>query len=340
VSSTDSAEPADTGVTPDSPADQDVVADSSPAEGVENTYLEAINKVFDKEGAEESPASEKGEGKPSPSPIKDVKAEDADPSEDELKRYPPNSQKRIRQLLSQRDDIKERFEAEKSALTPKAEHLDRITGYMQAHNIEPQEFDNTLEITRMFKAGQFEELLPILTPIYLEVAKRAGKVLPSDLREEVRLGHMPEARARELHEARTRSENLTARQEEERTRNEQRNQGEQIRRIVHAAATTADEWAKAKGTSDPDWSLKQEDVAAEVERIVLKDPTRYPKSREQVVALSEEALKTVEGRIKRFAPRPTERRVPRSQPPSPRSAAAPKSYMEAVDMALAGSGKS
>ncbi len=339
MSSTDSAEPAETGVTPDSPADQDVVADSSSAEGVENTYLEAINKVFDKEGAEESPASEKGEGKPSPKP-KDVKAEDADPSEDELKRYPPNSQKRIRQLLSQRDEIKGRFEAETSALKPKAEHLDRITGYMQAHNIEPQEFDNTLEITRMFKAGQFEELLPILTPIYLEVAKRAGKVLPSDLREEVRLGHMPEARARELHEARTRSENLTARQEQERERNEQRDRQQRVGQIVHTAATTADEWAKAKGASDPDWSLKQEDVAAEVERIVLKDPRRYPKSREQVVALSEEALKTVEGRIKRFAPRPTERRVPRSQPPSPRSQAAPKSYMEAVDMALAGSGKS
>jgi hypothetical protein len=336
VSSTDQADEAIEGVTPDSPADQDVVAESSTAEGVENSYLKAIDKVFDTDGAEESPASESGEGKPSPKPDKVVEAEQADPTEDELKRYPPNSQKRIRQLLSQRDEIRGQLEAETSALKPKAEHLDRITGYMQAHDIAPEEFDNTLEITRMFKAGQFEELLPILTPIYLEVAKRAGKVLPEDLRQEVRLGHMPEARARELHEARTRSGNLTERQEQERARNEEREQEAQRSRIVHSAATAADDWARQKGTSDPDWSLKQDDVAEEVERIILKDPGRYPQTREEVVAISEEALKKVEARMKRFAPPPTERRVPRSQPPSPRSKAQPKTYEEAVELALAG----
>ena len=117
MSSADATDQVDEGAISDSPAGQDVVADSSPAEGVENTYLEAINRVFDKEGAEASPAPGDGEGKPSPEPNKDAKpSQDGDPSEDELRRYPPNSQKRIRQLLSQRDDIKERFEAETSAL--------------------------------------------------------------------------------------------------------------------------------------------------------------------------------------------------------------------------------
>lgn len=339
VSSTDSAAEAGTGVENSaSPAEtQDVAAESSTAEGVENPYLEAVNKVLG-EGAEESPASEKGEGKPSPEPKKDVKAEDADPSEDELKRYPPNSQKRIRQLLDQRNEIRTRYEAEVSALKPKAEHLDRITGYLQEHGIDPQEFDNTLEITRMIKTGDYDNALQVITPIYLELAKRAGKILPSDLQEEVRLGHITEQRARELHESRTRSENLTERQKQDQARREEREAEERSRRVVTTAAGAADEWAKAKAASDPDWSLKQDDVAAEVERMILKDPQRYPKSKEEAVALAEEALKVVEARIKRFAPRPSERRVPVHQPASPRSAAKPKTYMEAVDLALSGSG--
>lgn len=340
MSSTDSALEAEAGVDiSTSPVEQqDEQAESSTAEGVEKSYIEAVNKVLDK-GAEESPASGDGEGKPSPKPDKDAKSsQDEDPSEDEIKRYPPNSQRRIRQLLDQRNEIRMQVEALEGELKPKAEHLDRITGYLEEHGIQPQEFDNVLEITRMMKAGDYEELLPILTPIYLEVAKRAGKVLPPDLQEDVRLGRMPEARARELHENRTRSENLTERQEQDQARREEQAARGELQRRISTAASAGDEWAKAKAASDPDWNLKQDDVAAEVERLILKDPKRYPKTKEETVALSEEALKTVEARIKRFASKPAERRNPISQPPSPRSAAKPKTYMEAVELALSNSG--
>ncbi len=210
---------------------------------------------------------------------------------------------------------------------------------MEANRIEPQEFDNALEITRILKSGDWSKALEVLRPIYLEVADKAGKILPVDLQERIRLGHINEADARQLHESRTRAKNLETQTAEERQRNTKQSAEQEANRMVTNSVTAADNWAKAKASTDPDWHMKQDLVAEQVElemtrRNNARDPDWFPKTAEEVVKRSEEALKVVEKRLKQIAPKPQARTFARGEPASPRSAAAPKTLLDAVKIGL------
>lgn len=341
ASSTEDA-PAEAGPVSE-PDVNEAAASSEAAEGVQKpTYLESIEAALDG-GKEASPASaSKGEEKPKP----DAEASGADAdkgepddkselTEDEIKAYPPNSQRRIRQLVAQRDDEKRQTEA----LKPRAEQFDRIISYMRENSIKPAEFDNALEITALINSGNFSKALEVLTPIYRELAAKAGEVLPNDLAEDVRLGRIDEQRARELSRARA---NNTALQQRE-TRSQERTQAEQQQRqtaeMVDNAARAVDGWAKGKAGSDPDWHLKQKDVAEQVELELMRlGASGYPKTKEAAIAIADKALKTVEDRIKAWKPTPQPKRTPSGQFASPTAQPKPKSYMEAIDQAIARSG--
>jgi hypothetical protein len=322
-----------------SETDVNEAAPSSEAAGVQTpTYLESIEAALDG-GKEASPASA-STGEETPKPDAEASGADAegqitDLTEDEIKAYPPNSQRRIRQLVAQRDDEKRQTEA----LKPRAEQFDRIVSFMRDNAIKPAEFDNALEITALINSGNYSKALEVLSPIYRELAAKAGAVLPNDLAEDVRLGRIDEQRAREL--SRALAERSAMQQRE--TRNQERTQAEQQQRqvaeMVQGAARAVDDWAKGKAGSDPDWHLKQKDVAEAVELELRRlGAEGYPKTKEAAIGIADKALKTVEDRIKAWKPKPEAKRQPNGQFASPHAQPKPKSYMEAIDQALAKSG--
>lgn len=330
-------------------------AESSPAEttdtDVEKTLLDRVSDAL--EGPEDSSASEMGS--------KDSKADSADkegadeasavslePTEEErekgapkigedgTKRYPGTKEGRVLQLWEARKEALDQVET----LKPKAENYDKLAGYMREHDISPEDVDNALEITRLMKSGQYEQALQAITPLYRDLAVKAGQVLPDDLQEKVNLGHVTEDVAREMHQNRVRAENAESREQQARERQAQQDEQQKRAKHVEHVVDVTTRWNTQKAKNDPDWLLKRQAVADQVEleisrRMQSRGWAGYPQTDEEIADLLESALTKVESQGKHFAPKPKENNPPASQHVSSRSTTKPTNVMEALEQGLA-----
>ena len=332
--------------------DQDVKssAESSEAEGVETPgFSDAVLAALDKPETEAAPATEVGKEKSDPesesktaeNASKNDEEADSGFTEDELKEFKHHTSTRIRQLVEQKNTAREEATtatAELKALQPKIEQFDGLVNYMRENNIESSEFDNALKIVNLIKNDQ-AKAFEVLTPIYRSLAEQVGKILPEDLQQRVAQGHLSEDDARQLHESRSHVKLADQRQERQAERTEAGRQEVAQNARLQTVVKAADDWTKAKAASDPDWSLKQNLVAEQVEldinrRVQQDGPDGFPKSMEEVVEMSEKALKLVESRLKALGPRPKEKKVVTQDSAAPRMVAEAGSVEQAMEQAL------
>lgn len=340
---------------PDSSSDADVTLDSSSSipvvetastpvilESTEPTsVLDAVEAALKPDGVEAgSPPAETGQTKPKTEPNGSEPAKDEnDVSEEEMKTFSPNAQARIRDLAAQKNELRstvENMTAEMEPLKAKARSFETLTGYLVKHGIDAREANNALEITRLIKGQDYDRALQIVAPIYQELAKRTGGVLDTDLQEDVRLGHIPLARAKEIQRGRA-VEATTNEREQSRAKADERNQQESEQQAlvthVHTMAQAADDWAKTKADADPDWNQKQDLVAAQVNLIVSREG--FPKTKAALTDINERALKSVEEKLKPLLPRM--KAIDPARPTgsaSPRDLPAPKTALEALERGL------
>ena len=336
-------------------------AESSEAEGVETPgFSDAVLAALDKTETEAAPATEVGKEKSDPESesktaenAKNDEEADSGFTEDELKEFKHHTSTRIRQLVEQKNTAREEVKtaaAELEALQPKIAQFDHLVNYMRENDIESSEFDNALKIVSLIKNDQ-AKAFEVLTPIYRSLAEQLGKILPEDLQQRVAQGHLSEDDARQLHESRSHVKLADQRQERQTERAEagmqEAAQNERLQTVVKAA----DDWTTVKAASDPDWktvigsleekttkqNLVAEQVELEVNRRVQKiGPDGFPKSAEEVVEMSEKALKLVESRLKALGPRPKEQKVVTQDSATPQTFAEAKSVEQAMEQALAG----
>lgn len=309
-------------------------ASTEQPKGVETSLLDRVTDALKK--GTESPAVKDGKATADPqataqkvAPAKvDPKAVSPDA---ETGKYPKTAEGRIRYL----NDRTKELSGEVERLKPDAELAQKIMGYLDTNGIEPEELDNTLALTALIKRGEIEKAIKVIEPIYRSLLDRNGDILPADLQEKVRLGHMTKATAVELHKARTTAKNAAERERQTTAKTVAEKQQTEHNTRVRTAASATSTWEQAKAAADPDWHLKQDAVAAEVELELRRlGPEGYPRTAKEAVDLSEKALKTVEERLKKFAPKPQTRQMPTGLT-SPRAKTQPKSLMEAIDAALA-----
>lgn len=322
----------------DEPATQDVSAESSAAEGVKESMLDAVTAAI--KPTEAAPTSEgTGEDTHDAEPEKDgggdgegkSEQDEAELSEDERKLLSPRAQRRFRELATGKSEA----ERQVKELSPKAEQLDKIVTHLRTHGIAPQEFDNAIEITRLVKHDP-DKAFEIVGQLFQSLAQRTGKSIPPELLDRVQNGEMAEDAARELSQARAREAERQRTESERREREERDNQERAWKERVDTVTAASEQWAKQKASSDPDWNLKQQDVADQVQLELSRGgPEGYPKDANEVVALAERALKKVEDRIRAYRPKPQEHRPNTGQAASPRAQPEPKTFLEAVQMAVA-----
>src|SRR5262249_27911944 len=84
-----------------------------------------------------------------------------------------------------------------------AEQFGKIMGFMDQFGLTTEDMVIAYEITARMKHDPVSALEK-LTPIYQELQRRAGAVIPDDLKEKIRTGFIDEATAREV--AKTRAE--------------------------------------------------------------------------------------------------------------------------------------
>lgn len=297
---------------------------SSPEEtGEKTSTFDAVQSALGVE-AEESPTSTGDEAVVEPEAEDELSEEVSD---EEMAAYPKNSQRRIRQLVEQKQEAAIELET----LKPKADAADQIFGFMRENSIQPEELDNALNITRLVKQDP-GEALRALTPIYQELAQRVGAILPPDLQEQVRLGYITEPHAREL--VKTRSDAALA--EERRKSEDDRRESDARQTQISTATNTANDWTASKLQTDPDWHLKQDLVTKEVELELRRaGDAGYPKDSRATIELCERALATVEGNLKAFRAPPQPKDLVRDQASgNNRPAPEPKSSAEAIFAAL------
>lgn len=332
-----SASSTDTDLVVNTSADSSIATTESPALSV----LDAVEAALKTDGVEaESRSAENRseQAKAEPDGSEPAKDESEVPDE-ELKQFSPRAQERIRGLAAQKNELRGQVEALTGEIEPlkaKAQNFDTLSGYLVEHGISAKEANNALEITRLIKTKDYGRALAVLGPMHEQLRQLTGGVLDNDLQQDVRLGHIPQARALEIQKGRA-TEAVNAEREQDRVKRagEQRQQNEQRQQAeyVDDVAKSADDWAKAKADSDPDWNQKVDSVADALAALIAREG--FPKSKEAATDQQERALAEVEKRLARLVPKPKhiDTRLPQGRP-SPSQLPAPKTALEAIDRSL------
>jgi len=310
--------------TPDVSAAEPSAAEES---GVETrSTLDVVKAALG--GEEESPASDVGIEKSAESEDKsEDKSKDdleGDPTEEELSQYTPNSQRRIRQLVDEKNAAKADIERYK----PQADRLEQITSFMDASGLEATEVRQGFEIMAMMKSDP-RKALEAFTPIVQELAKAAGYIVPEDMQERVRQGHLSEADARRISQAEADAERTRQRSEQDRQRAAQAQQAQATQAKINDVVKSVDDWNAQQATNDPDWKLKEARVNQLVE-LRIRQSGQYPDNGKAAVALAAEALKEINAEFKRFQPKREEKR-PVLGAASTRSTPAPENTRDLID---------
>lgn len=300
----------------------------------EKSLIDSVTDALGAREQEQSPSSERDPADPAaPQAVEgDAKAEPAaeDPlgelTDEELKRYGPRTQRRMKQLLQERGEARSKADA----LEPKAKAYDQIADFAKQNRLSSEEVGIVLELgadIRNNPAKAFERL----TPIYRKLAETVGAVLPDDLQERVNLGYITKEDAAELAKLRSTTTLHEQRQKEQQQETEQEQRQRQQQAHVDECRKTANAWEAAKKGSDPDWNLKQEEIGRRLKLSLYEGG--YPPTQEGVVKMLDGILKEVNDSFARFRPRPAEKR-PVLGTASSRSNAEPKSALEAAELAL------
>jgi hypothetical protein len=315
--------------------DASTAADPSTAKdkGAQPSLLDSVKRVLSGKAAEKA-----GSPDATTDPDATSKATDADGkdptaeqelgelTEKELKTYAPKTQRRILSLLNQRGE----YEKRATAAEAEAEVSRKITGFANEHGLSGEDVEGLLEIGALVRGDPFKAI-ERLTPIYSELLKRTGHVLPAEIQDRVKQGYITEEDARRLVAAETREVLAKERQEAmQKQADEDRLRG-QAQAHVNDVKTVAADWEATRKRTDPDWSLKQPRVGELIELEVHRNG--YPKSKADVVKMLDDIAKKVDEDTARFKPKPREVK-PAQGGASSGATAAPKDVYEAVRRGL------
>ena len=303
-------------------------AESSAEAQGEKDILSVVEDALNGASKEEPPASEpeaaKADSEPKSEP--EAKAEDEDKlTDEELKRLPVKTKKRIDDLLNQRREK----EAKIAELEPKAQELERITESIRATGLNSDDVKNTFEIATALKRGDLFRAKELLSPIMEQLNRATGGELPQDIAEKVRLGLVDEDSAKELSAARARG--TVSQFQHQQTLQEQQTAAQQ--RANAELVQSVNTWEQGKAKSDPDWKVKAP-LVTDTLRAMLHQGRR-PSNQQEAVAMADEALKTVESRLAPLRPaaRPITA-VTTGSSSQRRAPAEPKDYLDVVNIAL------
>lgn len=306
-------------------------ADPSPASADKpKDMLEVVQKALNKPKADASPAPENGkpETVESEAAPEDGDAEPPDLSKEERAQLSAKTTNRMRYL----DRGFKKFKAEAESLKPLAEQMRQIEQFVSNAGLEPKEVNAGFEMMRLMKNDPVKAYEAI-TPIFLQLRKLAGEVLPEDLKKKVDSGHLPEDVALELSRTKAREAHATRQAEQQSAAARQRTEAETRQSLITAGSQALSSWEDKWKQTDPDYAVKYDSVKDRIE-LGLANFARQNKipTAQEVHGLAEQARKDVEARLKPFN---ANRRKPidpgpSGSPTNPASQPKPKSHLDVV----------
>lgn len=302
----------------------------------------ALDKTAVKEQSSGSETDSEGEAKK----IADAKAGKAKAEEPlgeltdaELATYKTQTQRRIKdfqRIVSQERTEKETERAEKEKYKGSHDRLANFDKYCEDKGLNTEDVQGLLAIGAAIQENP-AEALKMLKAIVEPLETIVGEKLPPDLQKEVIDGKITESRAKEI--SKLRAGNYVV---EYKTKESQKKlETQEIQKLATSAKTAVDVWEAQQLKTDPDYRIKQARVAEAIELAMVKaaQTRTLPKSAEEAVKLCTDVKSRIDKEYATFIPK---KKAVESIPPGLGAStgskpSAPKSFMEAIERAVAGS---
>jgi hypothetical protein len=242
----------------------------------------------------------------------------------------PRLQKKIRKLLQQRHELRENV-AQLEALRPVAEIGTQIQTFVQQNDLSGDDVARVLEMAAMIRSGDYASFYKLVSPFVRTAQEYLGIVLPKDLRERVKAGHMTEQAAQEF--ARTRMD-------QQRTQTEYKTQqqtvaADRIRATQGQVERSVNAYEQQLAASDPDYKAKAASVRRTAQAMLLERGGTI-QTVDDALNITRAAYEEVNAAMRklRAAPVPTSR-MPNGNGTTSPVTAEPKTLMDAALQGLA-----
>ncbi len=216
----------------------------------------------------------------------------------------------------------------------RAKTTEELQSYLKKHDIGQDDFGLLLDLGAAMRRGDFRVFLEGVMP-YVQLAQESlGIVIPKDLQEAVKQGHMSEDAARYTAQQRAMRSLSDAKAAKLAEADSTRTQQDAAKALETEIQTSVSTWEKGIKRGDPDYAQKQPVIMDLLAAVVQERGA--PKNGAEAVAIAEAAYDRANKMLARFAPRPR----PTSATPSSLgnrvngARAEPKSLLEAAQMAL------
>jgi hypothetical protein len=312
-------------------------ADSS-GDQSKSTLLDAVLKVVpatnekDVLAKPEEPSSPQDDTTPQDpdQADKDLETDDG-PSPDDDEPAPadaaPAVRKKINKLLKQRRELRN----EVAALRPAAEIGGELEQFATQNKLSGEDIAGTLRIAAMLRAGDYATFYKTIAPYVRTAQEYLGVVLPKDLSDRVRAGHMTETAAKEF--ARQRYD--TQRTNFELRETQQETQVSKVHAIQADVQRAVSSFELRLSANDPDYKAKAPSIRRTAQAMLFERGGTIANVNE-ALEITKAAYDEVNRQMRTISPRPAATpRQPNGASPQPSSArAAPKTLMEAALIGL------
>jgi hypothetical protein len=262
----------------------------------------------------------------------DVTDAGEDPSEEELAALRPGAQKRVKQLLSQRNTARR----EATTLKPMADGYQAVRSFMTRNDLDDAEVATLFQAGADLKSGdpaRLKQFLATIEPFVVVAREALGLSVPSDLQPQVDNGEMTEQAANQVAMSRRQAEMATARAD-------RIAQGQEADTRSRAQATTQGgisaairDWTVAKVASDPEFVQKQAVMTRITQALVAE--RGLPKTPQEATRYADDAYREA-STLLRPAARPATRPSPSASAASTQSGVnpAPQSLEDVITAGL------
>lgn len=314
-------EPASPPPSPPETADHSAADTGQSKETLLDAVLKAVPAATETDVLKDSKEPAPPEATPETGDQAETETDDSDDDEPSQEATPA-IRKKINKLLKQRRELRD----ELSRVRPAAEIGSELETFAKQNDLAGDDIANTLRIAAMLRHGDYASFYQAIAPFVRTAQEYLGVVLPRDLQDRVRQGHMTETAAREF--ARQRFDGQRA--EFERQAVETASSRQAVQHVQTDVQRAVSNFELRLSASDPDYRAKQPAVRR-VAQALLYERGGTISSVEEALALTQDAYNEVNRQVRSYQPKPmatTPKPNGASQSPSARPA--PKTLMEAA----------
>ena len=275
-------------------------SDATEVEETEESLLDVVQSALPEEEAPEETASEETETQEVQEEQPEVSAEEVEPQleADDWSDVPFNKHPRFRKLVAEKNEQKKLAEQfrEDSA------QYQKIVDFIGSNNLSDEDAAEGFRIMSLIKnnPGEAHE---ILQGHLNSVNELTGKKLPDDIQGKLDDGFLDEDAAKELSQARAnlvREQQLRQQEKQNAERVEIESRKQKADQQLNYLRKVVKDWEETTRNSDPDFSLKQDEINDRVAALV--NERGRPVTSEEVLSIANDAYETVNGRYKARTP--------------------------------------